>query len=621
MAAQWRDYRMAHPVLSRSVGPLWLEGTLVDLDYKEKTVRLTLTDVMHRIDLDKFERKYLPEIPKRLRISVRGTVPDDWRAGDRIKIFAKLMPLTQPTIPGGYDFSILQYYQGLGATGFAFGKPERIAAAAPTEFNAWLERARQSVRQKIRAALPDKPAEAAIATAILTGEQNEIPRIQADQLRDSGLFHIISISGLHISYVAILIFFFVRRGLALSPTLTLHWPLKKIAALAALFGIVAYTLFAGAPSPAQRSCIMAGVALLAIMVDRHPISLRMVAAAAAAILLFEPEQIYSVSFQLSFVAVTGLIAAFEFLHPRLVPVFLDKPGYIRVLRGPAELLMSSLVATLATMPFVFYHFQSSQIFGVLANMAVVPLTGLIIMPFGCLGFLLAPFGLESFAFEMMGHGISGMVWIARLVANFPGAVWIIPALPPLALGCFAFGFLWLCLWTRSIRLFGLAIIFLGFFTFPLQPWPDILLAPGGKLLAAQRDDRSYALMGSGREGYYTESWARWLGMRPGTFQAEKMPPEFNCDADRCTVMREGQTISFIKTPAGFDQSCAAGDAVIVTIKRIKKFKGQCEDAEAIRYWDSIDNGTYAFDFINGQWQSTHVNALRGDRPWVRSRKN
>lgn len=612
MAAQLRDYFMAHEVLSRGVGPLRIQGTIVDIDHKEKTVRLTLSDVRAMEAL-----KYVKSIPGRLRISVRDEIPDDWAAGDRIQVLAKLSPLTQPTVPGGYDFAILQYYKGLGATGFSYGKPELVEKAPPRALDEFLERGRQSLRQKINAALPDQKVEAAIATAVLTGEQNEIPREAADQLRDSGLFHIISISGLHISYVAFLIFFIGRRGLALSPTLALYWPLKKIAAVAALLGITAYTLFAGAPSPALRSCLMAGVVLLAIMVDRHAISLRMVAIAACLILLFEPEQIHSVSFQLSFVAVTALISAFEFMHPHIVRLFLDQPAYIRWLRGPMELLSSSLVATFATMPFVFYHFQSSQLLGVIANMASVPLTAVLIMPFGCLGFLLAPFGLEGFAFQIMGYGISGMMWIAEKVSALPGAVWLIPALPPVALAFFAFGFLWLCLWTRAWRLWGIPIILLGFLTFPLQEKPDLMVSPGGKIAVLKRDDGSYAFMGSGREGYYTESWARWFGLRPENFIAEKNPPEFNCDDNRCVIAREGQMISLVRKPDGFFQSCEEGIPIIMTIRQIKKFKGECESAKTIRYWDSVDNGSYMFNFRGGVWEITSVNDLRGHRPWVR----
>lgn len=611
MAAQLRDYVMAHDVLSRGVGPLRFEGTITDIDHKEKTVRLTLSDVRPLEEL-----RYVESIPDRIRVSIRDDIPEDWQAGDRVKMLAKLLPLTAPTVPGGYDFSILQYYKGLGATGFSYGKPELVAKAQPRVMDEWLERGRQYIRQRIHMAIPG-PAEAAIATAILTGEQNEIPREASDQLRDSGLFHVISISGLHISYVAILIFLLVRRGLALSPTLALYWPLKKIGAVAALLGIVAYTLFAGAPSPALRSCLMAGVVLLAIMVDRHAISLRMVAIAACVILLIEPEQIHSVSFQLSFVAVTALISAFEFLHPHMVRLFLDQPSYIRALKMPMELLTSSLIATFATMPFVFYHFQSSQLLGVIANMASVPLTGLIIMPFGCLGFLLAPFGLDGFAFEIMGWGISGMMWIAREVAALPGAVWLIPSMPPIALGLFAFGFLWLCLWTRPWRLLGIPIILLGFCTFPLQERPDLMVAPGGKIAVLRRDDGSYALMGSGREGYYTESWARWFGLPGEEFVANKNPPEFNCDENRCMIEREGQRIALIRKPDGFFQSCDEGVPIIMTIRQIKKFKGECAAANVIRYWDSIDNGTYVFNFWDGAWQITNVNAWRGDRPWVR----
>lgn len=610
MAAQFRDWRTAHDTLARGQGPLWLQGTIADLDHKEKNVRLTLHDLT-------FEEqpRYPFNLPSIIRISVRGDVPPGWQAGDRIRALTRLMPLTAPTLPGGYDFAILQYYNGLGATGFTFGMPERIANA-PESRNDWTENARQFVRGRIEAALPGQQAEAAIGTAIFTGEQNEIPKQESDWLRDSGLYHIISISGLHISYVAALIFFFVRGGLAWVPGLAIHWPLKKIAALVALAGIVAYTLFAGAPSPAQRACLMAGMALMAMMIDRHALSLRTIAVAAAVIIVLEPEQLYSVSFQLSFAAVTGLIAAFELFHPRMQKIFLDKPWWVRVWRAPAELMLTSLIATLSTMPFVFYHFQSTQIYGVLANMIGVPLTGLWVMPLGCLAFLLMPFGLDDFAFHWMGQGVSVLLSIARGVSELPGAVWQMPALPPLALGLFAIGFCWICIWQTRWRLMGLILIAAGFLTWPLIQRPDVMVSPGGKVMALRLPGGNYIFQGNARESFYRDSWAQWFGIKEESIDLEKDQPELNCDDDKCLITRAAQTLALIRSEDGFLAACQAGAKVLLSIKPIKGFRGECPNARVIKYWDTVDYGTHAFYFENGRWRMETVNDQRGHRPWV-----
>lgn len=611
MAAQARDFFTAHPVLPRAQGPVWLQATITDVDHKEKTVRLTLSD----LQLEEMPR-YPFVVPDTIRISVRGEVPE-YYAGDRVRALAKLMPLTAPTVPGGYDFSVLQYYNGLGATGFSFGKPQVIAQNQKSDWQNRMENARQFVRERIFAALPGQFAEAAIGTAIFTGEQNEIPKTEANQLRDSGLYHIISISGLHISYVAVLIFFLVRRSMALAPPLALYLPTKKIAAAVALLGIVAYTYFCGAPSPAQRSCLMAGIALLAMLIDRSAISLRTIALAAVVIILLEPEQVYSVSFQLSFAAVTGLISAFEFFHPRIQAFFMDRPWFIRIWRAPVELFFTSIVATLATMPFVFYNFQNTQLLGVVANMIAVPLTGIWVMPFGCLAFFLMPFGLDDYAFWAMGQGLHVILWIAREVAALPGAVWHLPALPPLAMVFFTLGFLWLCLWQRPWRLIGLVIILCGFLTFPLVRQPDLLVAPGGKVIALRRDDGSYIFQGSKRENYYRDSWAQWFGIDENALDIDKDQPELGCDDDKCLITRGGKKIALIRTENGFEQSCAAGANILMTVKQLKGFRGECPTARTIRYWDGMDNGTYAFYFRNGDWVYENANDRRGNRVWVK----
>ncbi len=609
IAGQARDLMVAHTPLSRPVGPVRMQGDLVEIDRKEKSVRLTLKN----LDFDGgWWHAARPEI---VRVSVRGDVPPEWHAGDRVKLLAKLMPLTAPVEPGGFDFALVQYFNGLDATGFSFGKPELIQEKMADSFTAWLERAREYVRGRIFAALPNQHAEATIGAAIFTGKENEIPGAVMSDMRDTGLIHLIAISGLHVAFMAALIFFCVRRMLSAVPPLALHWNLKKVAAVIALLGITGYMMLCGAPLRGQRSTFMAALTLIALLLDRRTISLRVLAIVAAGVILLEPEKIYSVGFHLSFAAVAGLIAGFEWSNPKVQHLFETRPIARWVFREPLHLILTSVFTTLATMPFIFYDFQNTQVYGVLANIIAVPVVGIWVMPLGLLAFLLMPFGLDGFAFYWMGQGISIVIWIAHIVANLPGAVWHIPALPPIAIAFFAIGFAWLCIWQKPWRWLGVPIMLLGFATLPLQEKPDLLVAPGGKVMAL-RVGKNYVFQGSARENFYRDSWVQWFGLREDELDLDTDQPDFHCDDDKCLVARDNQTIGLIRSEDGFFQACKAGAKILMTIKQLKGFHGECPGATIIKYWDAFDDGTYAFYFENNSWRIENVNDRRGDRPWV-----
>ena len=127
-------------------------------------------------------------------------------------------------------------------------------------------------------------------------------------MQQSGLAHLLAISGLHLGLVAGFVFFAVRGVLSAWPAVVLRYPVKKWAAAAAISMSAVYLVLAGTTVPTQRAFIMTGLILLAVILDRRGISMRLVAWAAAVVLLLRPEAFLSVSFQMSFAAVIALIA-------------------------------------------------------------------------------------------------------------------------------------------------------------------------------------------------------------------------------------------------------------------------------------------------------------------------
>ena len=246
-----------------------------------------------------------------------------------------------------------------------------------------------------------------------------------DAMFISGLGHVLSISGYHMAVVAGVVFFAVRALLALFPALTVGFPIKKWSAAAALAAAAFYLLLSGAEVATQRSFFMTAVVLIAVMVDRRAITFRTLAVAAMIVLAIAPEALVHPSFQMSFAATLGLVALVQIGMPRLFATP-DNSATARVaLWGGRELMMlvlASLVAGLATTPYAAFHFHRVTPYGVLANLAAMPVVSALVMPAGLLGLVAMPFGFDGVFWAIMGVGIDWMIVVTQWVAALPGAI-------------------------------------------------------------------------------------------------------------------------------------------------------------------------------------------------------
>ena len=151
----------------------------------------------------------------------------------------------------------------------------------------------------------------AVAAAMVTGKRDFLSNDAKDLIREAGIFHVITISGVQMTLVAGIFFFVARRLLALSPTLALNYPIKKWAAVVAMIGSAFYDVATGSRVGAERALIMTLIVLGAVILDRRALTMRNLAFAAFAIVALEPEAVLGVSFQLSFAAVGALVAVME----------------------------------------------------------------------------------------------------------------------------------------------------------------------------------------------------------------------------------------------------------------------------------------------------------------------
>jgi len=439
-------------------------------------------------------------------------------------------------------------------------------------------------------------------------------------MRDSGLAHILSISGLHIVFAVGLVMGLVRYGIALIPPLALRIDAKKVAAVLALMAALFYTALAGAPVPAQRACAMAAFALLAILLDRTALSLRLVAWSAVIVLVIAPESLTGASFQMSFSAVVALIAGWESAAPwrRRLHERAELSRHRWVWRVGAVLgasLLTTLIASIATGAFAAYHFNRLSLLGVVANLLGVPLTGFWIMPWGLLAMLLMPFGLEAVALVPMGWGVDWLNAIAFHVAAWPEAAMLVPSLPGASLWLLTAGGLWLCLWRRRWRYAGLPVVAIGLMLGP-PPAPDLLMSEDGRVLGL-RDERGVVHVASARlDRYVSDSWARRQGQdgaRRWTVSADEQASGLGCSTGLCRWRKGPWRIALVSDERRLAEACGSADIVLSTVDAQARCRGP---RLVIDRRDAWKEGAHALWLDDLNVRRETANGRRGDRPWV-----
>ena len=485
--------------------------------------------------------------------------------GAVIRLQARLMPPASPMLPGGYDFARAAWFQGYAATGSATGPVQLVEPARVNERIAPWQR---KLAAHIRAQLEGSPGE--IAAALASGDRGGIAEIDEQAMRDSGLTHLLSISGLHVSAVVGAVYFLLLRALAGWQWLALRVRLPLLAAGGGALAGIAYTIFTGSEVPTVRSCVGAVLVLLALALGREPLSLRMVAVAMFFVLLIWPESLVGPSFQMSFAAVTAIVVLHtaapvrSFLAPR------DQGWVMWSVRHGVMLLVTGLVIELALTPIVLFHFHRAGAYGAFANMIGIPLTTFATMPLIALALSADIVGLGDPVWWLVGKSLELLLAIAHTTAAQPGAVTHVAALGYTAFALLVAGGLWLALWSGRVRLFAVIPIALGTFWAWATPAPDILVSGDGRHIAVIGQGDRLAVLRESRSDYTRDNLMELSGMtgEPLAFADWRGA---RCSRDFCTatVSRGGQRYHLLAAlgKARIDEqvlatACAKADIVV-----------------------------------------------------------
>jgi competence protein ComEC len=608
--AKLREERVAAPVLSRALGPFSLEGRVEYAQTHGNGVRVVLSALQAR-------RFDVMPAPERVRVSFRYGA-ERLRPGDRIRATAVLMPPPGPAAPGAYDFARTAFFQRLGAVGYAYGRPN-LLARPPSSFlqqsiENTINRLRFRMTLRIHEVLPGSTG--SIASALITGDRGGISDPDEQALRDAGLAHVLAIAGLHMALVGLGLFWLVRAVLATMPALALRYPIKKWAAGSALIGSGFYLVISGAGPPSIRAFTMLAMMLLAVLFDRTVLSMRSVALAATIILALEPESLVEPGFQMSFAAVAGLIAVAEWERARAAererqgrPMF---AGIRRYMRGIAT---TSLVGSIATVPYAIYHFDRATHFAVLGNLLAMPIMGFVTMPAAAIAVALMPLGLDAWPLRVMGVGIQAMLAVGHWVSGLPGAVSVAPAWPVGALVLISLGGLWCVIWRQNWRWLGLVPAAAGVVLAYSLKGPDLLVARDGETAALRVASGSLAFPRYPRDRYAATEWLKRDGDERSPTQAiAKRSDGIRCDSDGCIA--HGPAARIIAFPSRVDalaEDCLNADILVsaIAINRpcprptFALQKSQVEAAGGYAVWLS-------------PFRVETVQAMRGERPWSRA---
>ncbi|HEV7313514.1 ComEC/Rec2 family competence protein [Sphingopyxis sp.] len=525
------------------------------------------------------------DLPPRVRLTLRSEQAVDMVDGETIGVRARLMPPPTASLPGGYDFAQRAWFDHIGAVGTVLGEvsraPGRGSAAPP-------------LRARLSAHIHGQVEGSAggIAAALVTGDRGAISEADEEAMRRSGLAHLLSISGLHVTAVVGFAMLLTMRLLALNRRFALAGYVLPLAAAAGALAGGEYTLLAGAEVPTLRSFIAALLVLAAFLMGREALTLRLVAAGALIVLIWRPESLAGPSFQLSFAAVTAIIALHESRAMRAFLARREESWLFRLGRGIAGLLITGLVVEVALAPIALFHFHKAGLYGALANVVAIPLTTFVIMPAEALALLCDSVGLGAPFWWVAEQALRLLLGLAHAVAHAPGAVAMLPSFPPWGFALAVFGGLWILLWQTGWRRAGVFPLVIGVAALVAQPRPDLLVTGDGRHIAAALPDGSYALLRDRAGDYIRDTMAEAAGVDVPLGALAELD-HVECNRDFCRWNQgDGAARRIILASRGRDRiegadmvaACAAADVVI---------SDRWLPRECVARWMTIDRDSLA----------------------------
>lgn len=599
-----RAHWVGAPVLDfRYYGPV--EGRIITIDRSQSdAVRLTLDQV-------RLNDVRPSQHPRRVRVSLHG----DQRfltpaIGQRVAMTAYLSGPNGPVEPGAFDFQRMAWFRGIGAVGYT-RTPALLLTPPARGWQLPVARLRAALSHWVRDVLPGETG--AFAAAITTGDRSAMGQGTFAALRASNLAHLLAISGLHMGLLTGFVFQVARLALSLSPPIALRYPIKKFAALLAILSGAFYLALSGGNIATERAFVMVATMFVGLLFDRRAITLRAVAMAAIIVLFLHPEALVEPGFQMSFAATTALVAVFGWIRDRAQSDTNRRaPKWARPVLA---VVLSSVVAGLATAPFGAAHFNQISHYGLLANLLSVPVMGALIMPLAVMAAVLAPIGLGWLPMKLMGPPIDWIIGVAHTVSGLEGATSHVPSPPVMVLPLIAIGAILIILLRQKERFAGLAMMLAGLLLWSFPQRPPLLISPTGGLVGVMTPS-GRALSKPRGEGFVARSWLE----NDGAPVAQKTAFEragFEGPKGAQTVRFQDMTLIHL-TGRGANtrvaDACASADLVVLSSQLSSPVPAGCQ---LLDRWRLSATGAVALWPERGGFRIETAQDRSGQRLWTR----
>lgn len=530
--------------------------------------------------------------------------------GKTLTFNASLIPPFEPITVGGFDFARYSYYKELSASGRSFDGWKYSEVQIKNSFFENLFFKFLDLRNRINSTVERDTSKdvSGVIMSMMTGERYSISDDISEAYKGAGISHMLAISGFHMTLIVGFAFFVVRLILACWMPLSNRYNTKKIAVVFALMFSVFYLFVSGARLPTQRAFIMTTLALIAVLIDRSPFSLRFIAVSAIIILLLSPEALVNAGFQMSFVAVVSLIKLYEKRESWIIP----NNDYESPFRTKAIKLLNTFWATsltsfftgLAIAPFVVYNFNTVQLYSVLGNFFGIPLFSFVVMPAILFAFLTMPFGLEWLFLKVAELGVDGINFFAFRVSALPYASIDVKSMSLFSLMFILLGMIWFFLWSQKWKKLGLVFICLGLVSYVFTKNPNLLVDKYGTLFGVVEKDKIVVVSKSKYPPakMTLDGWSQHTGIKN---IEQSSQDNFNLN---------GVNVSFVSQYKDYKDACLNSDVLFTTFYKNKAFfkcKKRVFDKSFLRRARGAE-----FFFDDKKVKFRTVKNYIGNRPWV-----
>ncbi len=606
-AALFRTHSVKTPLLSSSSKSYHYTMAVDTIEPLQKS-RIRYSGTLLALSKTKQQQR-----PIRLRIRTTDQGPR-FKFGDVVCGRTILKRPNGPLIPGGYDFGKALWFKQIGGTGFTISQMKicrntNTVAKNNNPLFTFIATLRNAIATRIDAHLSEPKR--SMARALILGDRGRIKEQDLIALRNAGLGHLLAISGLHMAVFAGTIFFLARAALALFPIYAQKYPIKKWAAIIALFGGTVYFLISGQSIPTQRAFLMINILFAAIILERPALTLRNVALAALVILIFRPDSLLSAGFQMSFAAVTALVVAYQFNLKYQPLTFFAKHNWARPFYYLSGIWMTSLIATLATAPFAIYHFNQFSYMGPVGNMLAIPIFTLLLMPAAVLSLALMPFGIEQLAMIPLGISIEMLLSTAHWTSSFDPAILSIGKITLSSVIIFTFAALILFFTRRPFIYLAIPLIIIALATARPGEKPALYVGSTGDIIALRGNDGQLYAPDGRKSKFVLQNWLKADG-DPKDQSEIRNSDKLICDESACSGQTANKTVTLLKNIDALAEECERADILIYK----HSITRPCPNPELILTKTELSKlGPHTIYIKDGKTRVERANDFRNNRIW------